>query len=104
MRARSLETWFRRRYSLPPTDPRFLSATIEDIEVDFWTQHYADRAEKGGAVEEFEADFDFEAERARIEAEAEAEESRRLARAGDAGGGDIPGGAPPPADDWEELA
>lgn len=33
---------FRRRYNLPPTDPRFLAATYEDIVVDYWANAFLD--------------------------------------------------------------
>ena len=32
--------WFRQKYNLPPTDPRFLNATDEEIEADFWAHYY----------------------------------------------------------------
>lgn len=50
--ASSYELAFRRRYSLPPTDPRFLAATREDIITDYWANHYAEH----GIQEEFEDD------------------------------------------------
>lgn len=81
--AGSLEAWFRRKYNLPPHDPRFLAATVEDIETDFWMHHYADR----GVTEEYETDgFDAAAEAARIEAEEEAKAAGTV-----------------PPDDWEAL-
>lgn len=48
--AGSLEFWFRRRYQLPPTDPRFLSLTPEDIETEWFAYQYAE----SGAGEEAE--------------------------------------------------
>lgn len=33
---------FRKRYNLPPNDPRLLALTMEDIEADFWAHHYHD--------------------------------------------------------------
>lgn len=40
--ANSLELWYRRRYNLAPNDPRFLALTPHDLEVEYWTQYYAD--------------------------------------------------------------
>jgi len=54
--ARSYEFWFRQKYSLPPTDPRFLAMTSEDVEAEYWACHY----EKNGDQEEYEDD-DFDA-------------------------------------------
>jgi hypothetical protein len=73
-----LAFWFRRQYSLAPTDPRFLDATIEDIETDYWAHYYANNPAK----EELEDDdFDLEAE---------------LRDAEQQSGGDDP-------DDWETV-
>ncbi len=38
--AQSLEFWFRRKFNLAPTDPRFLNATIEQIETEYWAHDY----------------------------------------------------------------
>ena len=40
-----MEFAFRRRYSLPPTDPRYLNATVTDILVDYWAHRYVDDPE-----------------------------------------------------------
>lgn len=34
--------WFRRRYNLPPLDPRFLAMTPEDVEAEYWAYYYLD--------------------------------------------------------------
>lgn len=100
-RANSLETWFRRRYRLAPTDPRFLAATLDDIETDFWTQRYAD----GGVTEDYVSDgFDLNDELARIEAEEEA----RAGKSGDGSTGQDGAGAgasapAPSTNDWEDV-
>lgn len=52
-----MEFAFRRRYNLPPTDPRFLDATREEIAADFWAHHYAE----SNVTEEFE-DTEFDAD------------------------------------------
>ncbi|RVT91414.1 hypothetical protein EOD42_22425 [Rhodovarius crocodyli] len=87
--SQTLEAWFRRKYSLPPNDPRFLSATVEMIEADFWMHQYADG--KAGSEEFEDGDFDLAAEIRRAEEEGEAAEAARAAAA-----------ATPP-EDWEDL-
>lgn len=68
----SMAFWFRRKYNLPPTDPRFLNMTALDFRAEWWAHYYADN----GAEEEFEdEDFDLEEELRKIEEEAEAEEA-----------------------------
>lgn len=61
--ANSLEFWLRRKYSLAPTDPRFLAMTPEDIEAEYWAHYYYENR----SVEEVEdEDFDLDAEIARM--------------------------------------
>ena len=55
--AATLRFWFRRKYSLPPTDPRYMAMTMAGIEEDFWAHHYFD-----DRVTESEEDEDFDAE------------------------------------------
>lgn len=57
--ARSMEFLFRRRYNLPPTDPRFLDATAEEIEADYWAHHYLENPSESEVEDD---DFDVEAE------------------------------------------
>lgn len=40
--ADTYEFRFRRRYGLPPTDPRFLAATFEEIVIDYWAHAHMD--------------------------------------------------------------
>jgi len=55
-----MEFWFRRKFNLAPTDTRFLDATIEQIETEYWAHHFA---ESEGSGEEYDdEDFDLEAE------------------------------------------
>lgn len=85
---RTVEFQFRRRYSLPPTDSRFLDAAREEIMVDWWAHRFADDPSlRNEVVMDPE---DFEAELAEMEAASIAAE-----------GGD----PPPPGDggDWEPL-
>lgn len=64
--AASLEFQFRRRYNLPPTDPRFLDATFDEILVDAiaW-----DIALNPGKQEFADDEFDVQAEIAKNDAE-----------------------------------
>lgn len=61
--AHSLEFWFRRKYGLTPSDPRFLELTTEDIEAEYWAYHYQ---EHDGQQEAEDDDFDLDAEIARM--------------------------------------
>ena len=68
-----MEFAFRRRYNLPPTDPRFLDATREEIAADFWAHHYAENR----VTEEYEdTDFDQDAISRQWAEEAEAAEKQ----------------------------
>ena len=49
--------WFRRKYNLPPTDPRYLDMTPEGIEEEFWAHHYFDNP-----ATESDEDTDFDAD------------------------------------------
>lgn len=63
-RARSLsetiEWWYRDRYHLPVTDPRFLGATHDDMLLDAWAAYYdqARKAGKGELIEDDEFNLD----------------------------------------------
>ena len=86
--AGTVEFQFRRRYGLPPTDPRFLDATREEILVDWWAHQHTD--DPGLRNEVAMDEEDFQAELAEMEAAA-------MAR------GDAPGAVAPPGEDWEAL-
>lgn len=49
-----MEWWFRDRYRLPPTDPRYLDMTREAMLLEYWTAYYADLARNGAST--FEAE------------------------------------------------
>lgn len=53
--AKSLEFWFRRKFNLAPTDPRFLDATLEQIETEYWAHTYFEKP-PGDEIED--VDFD----------------------------------------------
>lgn len=56
--------WYRRRFNLPPNDPRFLDLTEQEILTEYWAHHYDDLRAQGKPIEEYEdPDFDAEAER-----------------------------------------
>lgn len=67
----TIELWFRRTYSLPPTDPRYLAMTRADIEAEYWACHYDDRRRAGKPAEEEFEDDDFDLEAVINEAEAD---------------------------------
>lgn len=67
--AKSVGFWYRKRYNLPPNDPRYLDLTAEEVLAEYWAHQYA---ENGVQDEVEDEDFDLEAELAKIEAEAEA--------------------------------
>lgn len=67
----SYEFIFRRRYNLPPTDPRFLNATQEEIETDYWAHWYTDHPNEANAVLSDDPDFDLETIKAKMEAGAD---------------------------------
>lgn len=57
--ARTPEYWFRQKYNLPPTDPRFLSMGRVEIEIEFWAEQFFKKIQKGQdpTVDEFDTDF-----------------------------------------------
>jgi hypothetical protein len=61
------EFWFRRKYNLPPNDPRFLALTPEDIEAEYWAHRYYDNP-----TSESYDDPDFDPDEIEAELEAEA--------------------------------
>lgn len=56
--AETLEFWFRRKYSLTRTDPRFLDATLEDMLEDYWAHRVAEDPKAADEVED--ADFNLD--------------------------------------------
>ena len=55
--AGTVEHWFRRKYLLPPNDPRFLEATPEEMLTDYWAWHYfANPNEQEVVDDEFDLD------------------------------------------------
>jgi hypothetical protein len=65
--ATTIHFWFRRQYNLAPTDARYLDATIEQIETDYWAHYYAENPAKEESEDD---DFDLDAELAQVNAEA----------------------------------
>jgi hypothetical protein len=64
--ATSLEFWYRRKFNLAPTDPRYLDATYEQIEAEYWAHVYFDKP-PGEEIED--EDFDKEAVMKQMEEE-----------------------------------
>jgi hypothetical protein len=89
--AQSMALWFRKTYRLAPTDPRYLAATPEEIETEYWAHYYADHA---NASEEEYSDDDFSVDD-------EVERLRREAESRDALASASPTNDDP--DDWEEV-
>lgn len=55
--AKTMAFWIRRKYSILPTDPRFLDMTALDIQTEYWAHHYADTPE-GESFEDDDFDLD----------------------------------------------
>jgi len=68
--------WFRDKYCLAPTDPRYLAATDELIETEWWAYQY-----QAGKVQEEYVDEGFDADTYAAEIEQEAVERERAAAA-----------------------
>ncbi len=49
--------WFRRKYNLPPNDPRYLDLSTIDLMSEYWAHYYADNGDKGEVEDE---DFDLD--------------------------------------------
>jgi hypothetical protein len=64
--AKTAEFWFRQKYRLPPTDPRYLGMTVEGMLSEFWAHHYFDNP-KAAEQEIEDEDFDMEEELRRLE-------------------------------------
>lgn len=74
--SQEIEFWFRRKYSLTKTDPRFLDATVDDMLEDFWAHHFFENPK---ALDEVEDEgFDLEAEMAALEDGADPEDWETL--------------------------
>jgi len=81
----SIQFWFRQKYNLTRTDPRYLEATVQDMLEDFWLHTYA---EDPKAVTETVEDDDFDPEAVAAELAAHKRQTT---------------GELPPDDDFEDL-
>lgn len=72
-----MEFWYRRKYNLTSSDPRFLDATTDEMFSDYWAHYYADNPKAHDEVAD--DDFNLEDELARIELEDSADEWEELA-------------------------
>jgi hypothetical protein len=52
---------------LPPTDPRFLNATIEEIETDYWAHFFFEHPNAANEVIADDPDFDIDEIKGKIE-------------------------------------
>ncbi len=77
-RYKTVEFWYRQKYSLTKTDPRYLDATVEEMMSDFFAHAFFN--DPKAAEEDFDPDFDPD------------EVARLIGAKPDQGGGD-----------WEEL-
>lgn len=59
-RADTMEFAYRRRYSMPATDPRYLDSSLEDIVLDYWAHRFWDEPKLREEVHnpDFEEDVD----------------------------------------------
>lgn len=57
-RHKTVEFWYRRKYSLTSTDPRFLDATVEEMLADYYAHLYHDDPKAADEVEDDEFDPD----------------------------------------------
>ena len=57
--SQSYKYWFRKKYNLPPTDPRYLMMTQRDIVKEYWTDKFDGVAQKGHqpTIDYFDTDF-----------------------------------------------
>lgn len=58
-----MEFQFRRRYSLPPNDPRFLALTATEILTDWWAHRITEDPEAANEIEMDQEDYEAEAAR-----------------------------------------
>lgn len=95
----TISFWFRRKYNLPPNDPRFLDLTLEQIETEYWAWHYHEQP----PGEEFDdEDFDEEEIMAGIEARALARQ-QQLQQQQQAQPAAEPEPSPDEITDWEDI-
>lgn len=69
------QLWFRRKFNLPPTDPRYLNATPEQIVTEFWAHYFEERRLAGKPEEEEFEDETFDEDLEAIESNPEAWET-----------------------------
>ena len=66
-RATPIEFWYRQKYKLTKSDPRFLDATLEEMNADYWAHYYFDNPKAKDEIED--EDFNLEDELQKIEDE-----------------------------------
>lgn len=87
----SVEFWYRRFYNLPPSDPRYLNTTPEEMAVEYWAYKLLERHRKlikdGGEsrkLEDLLTEETFEEELEELDARLEAEANAKAVGEGDA--------------------
>lgn len=87
----SVEFWYRRFYNLPPSDPRYLNTTPEEMAVEYWAYKLLERHRKlikdGGEsrkLEDLLTEETFEEELEALDARLEAEANAKAVGEGDA--------------------
>lgn len=56
----SYDWQFRKLWNLAPTDPRFLTATPEEIRLDVWAAYYASRPKDSQETEAYDDEFNLD--------------------------------------------
>lgn len=56
----TIEFWYRRKYNLPSSDPRFLAIDVQEMLTDYWAHHFYDNPKAADAIED--ENFDLQAE------------------------------------------
>lgn len=57
-RFKTVEFWYRRKYSLPATDPRFLAVTVDEMLADYYAHLFFDDPKAAETVEDENFDQD----------------------------------------------
>lgn len=57
-RYKSIEFWYRRKYNLPKTDPRFLDATVDEMLADYYAHTFFDDPKAAEVIEDDDFDPD----------------------------------------------
>lgn len=53
-----MEFWYRRKYNLPKSDPRYLKATVDEMLADYYAHTYFDDPKAADEIEDDDFDAD----------------------------------------------